>query len=333
MIYLASYHLQCWRRAAALISVALLICLSMAKVFAQSTELDFPTPVRASSIEAVIAARDVGDARLTRHFYALTGTPGDLAFTVESKNLNGDIDLFTAAGLRPLAKVSLYAGEAAATVSKSIYLRRREALILRIEARSANDDEGRYRIHFEGAFEPVIGETTTVADESVSTPTAAQNVEARTNRNTKRVSSVGARIEEERTETSTASDATTNNADAVPPPVTPPVVAETKPPPVKPPSVKLPRVRRSNTRAARVKPPATTSKRTATVVTPTPPSSPPAEAGAKLIIETRDGMRVERYMSVVRRVTVENGQIVVVLKNGKVERQPLSGIQRVAIEP
>ncbi len=101
----------------------------------------------------------------------MTGTPGDLTFTVESKNLNGDVDLFTATGLRPLAHVSLYAGEGATTVSKSIYLRRRESLILRVEARSANDDAGSYRISFEGAFEPIIGGIATVADQSVSTPT------------------------------------------------------------------------------------------------------------------------------------------------------------------
>jgi len=52
-----------------------------------------------------------------------------------------------------------------------------------------------------------------------------------------------------------------------------------------------------------------------------------------LIIETRDGMRVERYMTTVRRVTVERGQIVVVTTDGKVERQPMSNVLRMSIEP
>jgi phage terminase large subunit-like protein len=57
------------------------------------------------------------------------------------------------------------------------------------------------------------------------------------------------------------------------------------------------------------------------------------EAGAKLIIETRDGMRVERFMNTVRRVTVENGQIVVVMKDGKIARHPMANVTRMAIEP
>lgn len=44
-------------------------------------------------------------------------------------------------------------------------------------------------------------------------------------------------------------------------------------------------------------------------------------------------MRVERFMSTVRRVTVENGQIIVVTKDGKVERQPMTNVVRMAIEP
>jgi argonaute-like protein implicated in RNA metabolism and viral defense len=44
-------------------------------------------------------------------------------------------------------------------------------------------------------------------------------------------------------------------------------------------------------------------------------------------------MKVERYMTTVRRVTVEYGQLIVVMKDGKVERQPMSNVLRMAIEP
>jgi hypothetical protein len=44
-------------------------------------------------------------------------------------------------------------------------------------------------------------------------------------------------------------------------------------------------------------------------------------------------MRIERYMTTVRRVTVEKGLIVVITKEGKIERQPLANVQRMAIEP
>ena len=122
------------RQAAKFLSIAFLL-LSAAVVSAQSLDPNAPAPVRSNSVSARIAARDLGDARLTDHYYAFTGTPGDLLITVQSTNLNGDIDVFTATSLRPLLKLTLYA-ESATPVTKGIYLRKREDLILRVEARS-----------------------------------------------------------------------------------------------------------------------------------------------------------------------------------------------------
>jgi hypothetical protein len=64
--------------------------------------------------------------------------------------------------------------------------------------------------------------------------------------------------------------------------------------------------------------------------TATPPQEP---AGPHLIIEQTDGTRIDRPMSTVRRVIVEGGTIVVVLKTGKIERVPLSAVVRMSIEP
>ncbi len=47
-------------------------------VSAQSLDPNAPAPVRVNNISGRIAARDLGDARLTDHYYAFTGTPGDL---------------------------------------------------------------------------------------------------------------------------------------------------------------------------------------------------------------------------------------------------------------
>src|SRR5215467_7585260 len=81
----------------------LVLLLSLAGfVCAQSTDPNAPSPVRNNTVTARIAARDLGDARLTDHYYAFTGTPGDLLITIQSDNLNGDIDIFTATTLRPL---------------------------------------------------------------------------------------------------------------------------------------------------------------------------------------------------------------------------------------
>src|SRR5215510_5607878 len=111
---------------------------------AQSSDPGTPAPIRRSNLQGKITARDLGDSRLTDHYYAFTGTPGDLLIKVQTQNLNGDLDVFTAGTLRPLLKLTLYA-ENSRPVTKGIYLRKREALILRIEARSPNDDEGSYQ--------------------------------------------------------------------------------------------------------------------------------------------------------------------------------------------
>src|SRR5215211_7898047 len=124
----------------------LVLILTTATVsFAQSLDVGTPTPVRSNSVTGRIAARDLGDSRSTDHYYAFTGTPGDLLITIQSTNLNGDLDVFTAVTLRPLLKLTLYA-ESTAAVTKGIYLRKREDLIVRVEARSPNDDEGTYRL-------------------------------------------------------------------------------------------------------------------------------------------------------------------------------------------
>jgi hypothetical protein len=329
------------------LSAALCLLFTAFGALAQSTEIDFPTPVRASELNGVILPRDVGDPRPTRHFYSLTGTPGDLVITVESKNLDGDVDLFTAGTLRPLAKISLYAGEATTSASKSIYLKRREALVLRIEARSPNEDQGGYRIRFEGGFEPIIGEVATAPE--ASTPPA--NTSDRASQKTRRVTSVGARIEEPPApiETIRAAEPTptpqpskTARTDSTDNPT--PTESKTSEPAnrPKPPARTARNGRPTRTRPTRVPraKPAPEKTRTAPVESvqaeaephPAPaPAAPPANP--RLIIETRDGMRVERFMNTVRRVTVEGGQVVIITKDGKVERHPLTNILRMSIEP
>src|SRR6476469_3412679 len=149
-----------------LLAVLLLTALSPR---AQSQDQNSPTPVRSNTVVGQIAARDLGDSRMTDHYYALTGTPGDLLITIQSQNLNGDVDVFTAGTLRPLLKLTLYA-EISTPVTKSIYLRKREDLILRIEARSPNDDEGTYRLSFGGSFQPIVGGPE-ISEAPATTPT------------------------------------------------------------------------------------------------------------------------------------------------------------------
>src|SRR6266550_2759884 len=177
---------------------AIVLCaflwLSIGIVNGQSTDIAAPVPVRTNEVNATIAARDLGDARLTDHFYAFTGTPGDLLITVDGRNMNGDVDVFTAVGLRPLLKFTIYAG-GSAPITKGIYLRQRQDLILRVEARTPNDDDAVYRIHFGGAFEAIAGGPLLTENESNSAQPSASGTRT-PGKKGRRVSSAGARIEE-----------------------------------------------------------------------------------------------------------------------------------------
>jgi hypothetical protein len=337
-------------RLASALFLPLLLLLYAAQAAAQSQDVSFPTPARTNELSGTIAARDIGDARLTRHFYILTGTPGDLVFTVTSNNLNGDVDLFTAGSLRPLGKISLFAGARATSATKTIFVKQRESLILRVEARSANDNEGTYSIRFDGTFEPVM--TAATPEEDNATASTA-NASGSTDANVRRVTSSGARIDEPpppppapettaRTEASTTeTGTTTTETTATPAPAATESRSGAEAAPVEPaPTTKPERTARAprrprgrRTRAttppASSQPgePATESGSAATASTTGPTLNP------RLIIETRDGMRTERFMSTVRSVTVQNGQIVIVSSDGrKTERISLGAILRMSIE-
>lgn len=308
-------------KGAKLLTLALLLFTACAAQ-AQSLDPNTPSPVRTNNVSGRIAARDLGDARLTDHYYSFTGTPGDLLITVNSRNLNGDIDVFTAVTLRPLLKLTMYA-ESTTPVTKGIYLRKREDLILRVQARSPNDDEGTYRLFFGGSFEPIIGGPDIAEAETPPTETTTPGA-----RKTKRVSSVGARIEEPEppvTEVATASP-TPQPTPEVTPEEAKPVATPERSPEVqteRPTTARNTRGRRPAGRRTTPTPPPT----------PKPEPEPEPEIGPRLVIETNDGTLINRSMSTVRRVTVENGQVVVVGRDGKIDRILLSNVVRMSISP
>lgn len=320
---------------------------------AQSLDVGAPTPVRASGVSGRIAARDIGDSRLTDHYYAFTGTPGDLLITIQSTNLNGDLDVFTAVTLRPLLKLNLYA-ESTAPVTKGIYLRKREALILRIEARSPNDDEGTYKLFFGGSFEPLPG-----GPDIAEADTTEPDKPVITGKGTRRVTSAGARIAEpEPPPTEVAVSPTPEPTPEAKPVETPkptavekqtePEAARTTAPrstrgrnrPVSPPPPTSRRQPTARTKEparepASVEEPKTEASKSAEPATPTtkPAPEPEPEIGPRLIIETNDGTLINRSMSGIRRVTIENGQVVVTGKDGKINRIMLANVVRMQIAP
>ncbi len=122
---------------------------------AQSIRQDFPTPITTGEISGKVPARDIGDARLTNYFYAFNGVQGDVFVNVQTKNFNGDIEIFTANNLKSLTKITIYADISDSETGRVIYLRKPEKLILRIQGRTPNDDDATYRIKFAGSFAPL----------------------------------------------------------------------------------------------------------------------------------------------------------------------------------
>ncbi len=132
-------------------------------VNAQSTRQEFPTPITTNEISGKMPARDIGDARLTNYFYTFNANQGDVFINVQTTNLNGDIDIFTADNLKSLTKITIYSDISENETGRVIYLRKPEKLILRIQGRTPNDDAATFRIKFAGSFEslPATAENST----------------------------------------------------------------------------------------------------------------------------------------------------------------------------
>ena len=340
-----------------LVTVALAsgLCALNKIVAAQSSDQNLPTPVLSNEINGRIVALDLGDPRLTRHYYAFGGNPGDLLITVEGKNLNGDVDVFTAVNFRPLMKTTMYATSQSSEIAKGIYLRARQILILRVEARTPSDEPGTYHIRFGGTFAPFSGGIP-VAENSTPTETSPEKSDAN------RLSSVGATIprpvEEVAAEPKPSPEkpaekpaeetaATKTPATEKPKTTTGRRTARnprrgTRPAPAKPAPPE--KTESTDTEAANKEPkkeekkPAVvdgkpTETTTSTSEKPKAQEVAPQPASAHLIIEEKDGTRIDRPMSTVRRVIVEGGTIVIVLKTGRIERIQMADVAKFVIEP
>ena len=326
--------------------IVLLACSVAESAKAQSSDQSLPTPILSNQINGNIRALDLGDPRLTRHFYAFEATPGDLLITVNSRNLNGDVDVFTAITFRPLTKITIYANTIPPEVTKSIYFRTRQILILRVEARTPNDDAGEYRITFGGTFQPFSGGIP-VAENSESTSDIGQPADRKANQ----LSSVGATIERPPVEIKPTETGTEKPPEETAPVKKPtrtatrttsarnsrrrvPRTASAKPPstktevPKETPKADTTEAKPSTPREGEEK----SGEKPSTITKPTTQETLPPP-GAHLIIEEKDGTKIDRPMSTVRRVIVDSGFILIILKSGRTERVPMSNVTRMAIEP
>ncbi len=327
----------------------------------QSTNVNFPTPITSSSISGNIKARDIGDSRLTSHYYVFEGRQGDIFLKIESNNLDGDIDIYYADGLRPITKVKLYSDSSPTETGREIYLRKPEKLILRIEGRTPNDDSASYSIKFSGSFQTVA------SNPSVEQPKTPEVTSS--NDSDVRVNSVGTIIERRPTPTpqpSVKNEPITRNrevaktntpqpdstikpntsakkeSEEIPKKATPPAKTTatrssksnttTK---ATTPKVTNPTTSRRNTPATTARKPAPTIKKETPKVEPKPdPAAELASAmeNVKLVVQFKDGKKIERPMNDVLRFGVDKGILTIINKNGAISRHSIIEITKITVE-
>jgi hypothetical protein len=329
-------------RSGTAVLLALILLFFVSTLFAQSTNLEFPTPVTSSQITGRIKARDIGDSRLTTHYYLFETGTGDVLLNIESSNLNGDFDVYTAGSLKPLLKASVYATGYATAMQREIYLRLPSRLILRVEGRTPNDDPADYRISFSGVFKPLAASSVpkNPGDPKVTGTDAAEGAVAR-------VSSVGTIIEEikppppkEEPPKATVAKNTPKEKPRNSP------TANTRP---KPASGNTGEIRAKTVEKPKTAPPAANTaspggkKPTTTAAAkPKPKPKPPAAAASTkpapdplasvfLVIRLKDDTVLRYAMNIVERVNVTEGVLTVMLKNGGILRRSLLDIAEMKI--
>ncbi len=303
------------------LSAMLLLCVGG---IAQSTDSSFPTPVTTNEISGVIKARDVGDSRLTTYFYEFDGGQGDIFINVVTKNLSGDIDIYTAEGLRPLTKVVIYADIGTSETGRLVYLRKPERLILRVEGRTPGDEAATYKIKFAGSFiamKPVKAEKGPVVDPTTKTEDTGV-----------RVNSVGTilpsepkpvppkkvEVEKPKVEKTVAEKPVEKEKkDATKKPV---VVVEDFP-----------------SKTKKIETPKTTGKRPPKpkkVEEPVKTEEPKADplASIRLVVQMKDGDVIESPMSEVLKFSVDKGVLTVIMKDGKISRYSILAVAKLTIE-
>ncbi len=348
--------------------IAVVAVFGAVTVSGQSTNQEFPTPVTENVIEAKIAARDIGDSRLTNYFYTFDGDQGDLFINIVTNNLTGDIDLFTLDGLRPMTKISVYGDLSESETGRVVYLRKREKLLLRVQGRTPNDEPATLRIKFAGSF---IAATAGSDEAKPELPTVTAD-----NKSGIVVNSVGTVIErrtekpakEKPAETETQAEAIAkgvpiaeneqiaeSKAEPVEESPAEPKKVQTETPkvevvvteniePEKPAkveaAVKEPRKTRRKRKVAKkpvnedVETRSEVAEKSEAAENPTGEEKAPARslASIRLIVLFKDGSKIERPMDEVLRFTVDGGVLTIISKDGRIGRYSIFDIEKTTIE-
>ena len=321
-------------------AVAVLLGLG---VQAQSTDQSFPTPVSASEISGVIKARDIGDSRLTSYFYEFDGGQGDIFINVVTKNLSGDIDIYTADGLRPLTKVVVYADAGVTETGRLVYLRKPERLLLRIEGRSPGDDPASFRIKFGGSFialtppkslkPPKTGKMSTDEETGVRVNSVGTII-ANIPKPPPKKAAIDASKDTSKETDGTGVKTTIPEVGAETSRKRPAVIIDEFPTDTK----KIETPKRTVSPNPVIRRPAK-PKATASTVKKTPAASVAAEepapdplASIRLVVELKDGSVIEHSLNVVLRFSVDKGILTVIMKDGSISRYSMLLVGKVTIQ-
>lgn len=341
-------------------AAAVLVSLFSLSAAGQSTDQQYPTPVRTNDISGTIRARDIGDPRLTSYYYTFEGGQGDIFINVQTRSFSGDIDVYVLNGLQPLTKIVIYADLPETETGRVIYLRKPERLLLRIQGRTPGDDEASFRIKFAGSFAastlddslrpelPKIDPNTTgeVRVNSVGTiipsppkPVPTPVAEADRTKETEVAKETAAEdappgdekaaVETPEKEVRSVTPDAPVRQEVV---ITDPIIeskAKATPPA---------KTVRERTRRSRSTPPKRTATRTdRPVKTADKAAAEKAEepdplAGVRLVISFKNGGMIERPMNEVLRFSVERAILTVISKNGTIGRYKMTDVAKVSIE-
>ncbi|HVE55246.1 MAG TPA: hypothetical protein VNB22_00355 [Pyrinomonadaceae bacterium] len=333
---------------------------------AQSTNQSFPTAVTSNELSGTIKARDLGDARLTTYFYVFNGRQGDVFINVVTKNLDGDIDIFTADNLKPLTKITVYSDNPDSETGRVIYLRQPQKLILRVEGKTPTDEPATFRIKFAGSFEPLAGVTAETDESKVPEVKAADEGGVRVN-------SVGTIIEvkpkpkptpkpttakiekeepkkaEEKKEPEKVEETETAKKDEPVEEVTKKteVVITDNFPEKKDDSEsktdesvaekETPKKNPAPKKTVRPKKPATTAKtETKPKTVPEKKTEPAVDLSQleniRLVVDFKDGRKIERPMSEILKFSVDKGILTIIAKDGSIGRYSILDIAKITVE-
>jgi hypothetical protein len=293
---------------------AIVIFVLCSALFAQSTEQQFPTPVLVNEINGSINPREIGDSRTTTYFFTFNGSQGDLFLNILSTNLNADIDLFIEQGLRPLTKIAVYADRGETETGRVVYLRKPEKLLLRVQGRSPNDDPGKFRFKFAGAFVAAASDS--------PLPPELPKVPAEIIAEARPEPVAPKQVEEETKQAEAVERSGTDNDE----PKTKPKVVVTDPvgePAEKSSNEAEDRPRKETARDAARRERSEAGKKAET---------PDPMAAFSLIIVFRDGSRIERPMTEVSRFAVDKGVLTVVIKGGQTGRYSMADVVSVTVQ-